>query len=66
MFLTLHDTLLTTRGRRAFIVYIVSVFFFVISSNVGDTVLFLRSAPNVNVVRISKTREQTAGVTMTL
>ena len=31
--LTLHDTLLTTRGRRGFIVFL----FFVMSSNVGDT-----------------------------
>ena len=30
-------------------------FFFVMPSNVGDTLIFLRSAPNVNVVRISNT-----------
>ena len=34
VFLTLHDTLLTTRGSRCFIVFF---FFFVMSSNVGDT-----------------------------
>ena len=33
VFLTLHDTLLTTRGRRGFIVFCL----FLMSSNVDDT-----------------------------
>ena len=37
VFLTIHDTWLTTRGRRGFIVLAFFVFFFVMSSNVGDT-----------------------------
>ena len=35
--LTLHDTLLTTRGRRGFIVPVFFFVFFVMSSNVCDT-----------------------------
>ena len=52
---TLHDTFLTRRGRRGFIVH-VSSFFFAMVSNVGDTMWFQPSAPNVKVVRISNTR----------
>ena len=40
VFLTLHDTLLTTRGRRGFIVlvfFFVFFFFFATVSNAADT-----------------------------
>ena len=52
--LTIHDTLLTTRGGRGFIVLFFSCFFFAVVSNVGDTMWFQPSALNVEVVRISK------------
>ena len=59
VFLTLHGTLLTTRGRRGFtvLVFFVCFFLFAMVSNAVDThVIFLRSAPTVKVVRISNTR----------
>ena len=51
VFETLHDTLLTTLGRRGFTVH----FFFLRWPQMLLTQCdFLRSAPNVKVVRISK------------
>ena len=49
MFLTIHDSLLTARGRQGF-------FFFSMVSNAVDTMCFLYSAPNVNVARNSNNR----------
>ena len=62
MSLTIHDTLLTARGRRVFFVSVLCVFS--LASNAVDTKCFLRSAPNVNVVRNSDTRGQMAGATV--
>ena len=50
VFLTLHDTLLTTRGRRGFFFFFFC--FFMMSSNVDDPMWFMRGALNVHVVRI--------------
>ena len=57
VFLSIHQTLLIARGQRVF-------FFFAMVSNAVDTMWFLHSAPNINVVSNSNKRGQTAGVTM--
>ena len=43
-----------------------SLCFFALVSNAVDTMRFLLSAPNVNVVRMSNKRGQTSGVTQNL
>ena len=56
--LTIHDTLLTTRGQRFFVSVFCVMLFAIVSNAVGHTD-FLRSAPKVKVVRISNKRGQT-------
>ena len=57
-FLTIHDTLLTARGRRGFtvLVFFFSFFFFFLrwSRMLLTQSDFLRSVPSVNVARHSK------------
>ena len=65
--LTIHDTLLTTRRatrfhRSCFVCVCVCFFFLRWSQMLLTQCDFLRSDPNINVVRISNTRGQTAEI----